>query len=152
MKHIFIEYILPAALFALTASIFIIGYLIDSLKRQIKDLRIREALHQREEEMRHQILLEQIKQQKDKCNTVDDLQHLFGQKFEHLHHKYPELTELDIQVLTLIGLGVDTTEIIQITDMSKRTYYKRRQLIAKRMNTSAAQLDAVAKELFTSNL
>ena len=51
------------------------------------------------------------------------MQHLFGQKFEHLHHKYPELTELDIQVLTLIGLGVDTTEIIQITDMSKRTYY-----------------------------
>ena len=52
--------------------------------------------------------------------------------------------------LAFIGLGVDNTDILRFTDMSKRTYYKRRQLIAQRMDTSAAQLDELAKQLFTS--
>ena len=67
-----------------------------------------------------------------------------------IRREYPSLTDTDAQVLILIGLGVDNNEILSFTDMSKRTYYKRRQLIAQRMNTTAAQLDELAKSLFNS--
>lgn len=152
MTKLFIDYILPVAIILFCISLGVIGYRIESLKRQITDLRIRDAIHRREDVVRHQLLLDQLRQQKDKIGTMDNLQQVFGNKIERLRQQYPDLTELDIQVLTLIGLGVDNTDILLFTDMSKRTYYKRRQLIAKRMNTTAAQLDAAAKEIFTPKL
>lgn len=129
-----------------------VGFVIERimyLKREVKDMHIRLSAHQREEEMRYQLLINQIKQQ-NKPSALDDLQLLFADKINHIKRLYPALTDTDIQVLTLIGLGVDNADILQFTDMSKRTYYKRRQLIAQRMDTSAAQLDELAKQLFTS--
>lgn len=130
--------------------ICIIGTRVAFLKRQLTDLRIKMAINQREEAWRHQLLVKQIQQQKGN-NALDDLQHLFSDKIKKLKHQYPALTETDIQVVTLIGLGVSNTDILQLADMSKRTYYKRRQLIAQRMNTTAAQLDQIAQNAFTSN-
>ncbi len=130
----------------------IVGFVIERimyLKREVKDMHIRLSAHQREEEMRYQLLINQIKQQ-NKPSALDDLQVLFADKINNIKRLYPALTDTDIQVLTLIGLGVDNSDILQFTDMSKRTYYKRRQLIAQRMDTSAAQLDELAKQLFTS--
>ena len=130
----------------------VIGFVIERimyLKREIKDMHIRLTAHQRIEEMRYQMLIDQIKQH-NKPTALDDLQHLFSDKVDHIKRQYPALTDTDIQVLTLIGLGVDNADILQFTDMSKRTYYKRRQLIAQRMDTTAAQLDELAKQLFTS--
>lgn len=129
-----------------------VGFVIERimyLKREVKDMHIRLSAHQREEEMRYQLLINQIKQQ-NKPSALDDLQLLFADKINNIKRLYPALTDTDIQVLTLIGLGVDNTDILRFTDMSKRTYYKRRQLIAQRMDTSAAQLDELAKQLFTS--
>ena len=129
-----------------------IGFVIERimyLKREVKDMHIRLSAHQREEEMRYQVLINQIKQQ-NKPSAIDDLQLLFADKTKNIKRQYPALTDTDIQVLTLIGLGVGNADILQFTDMSKRTYYKRRQLIAQRMNTTAAQLDELAKQLFTS--
>ena len=130
--------------------ICIIGTRVVFLKRQLTDLRIKMAINQREEAWRHQLLVKQIQQQKGN-NALDDLQHLFSDKIKKLKHQYPALTETNIQVVTLIGLGVSNTDILQLADMSKRTYYKRRQLIAQRMNTTAAQLDQIAQNAFTSN-
>ena len=130
--------------------ICIIGTRVVFLKRQLTDLRIKMAINQREEAWRHQLLVKQIQQQKGN-NALDDLQHLFSDKIKKFKHQYPALTETDIQVVTLIGLGVSNTDILQLADMSKRTYYKRRQLIAQRMNTTAAQLDQIAQNAFTSN-
>lgn len=122
-------------------------YYIRDLKRQITDFRIREVIRQREEAMRYQLLLDQIKQQGAKTHIVDELQPLFCDKTESIRQRYPQLTDLDINVLLLIGLGIDNNEILHLTGMSKRTYYKRRQLIAQRIGTTAAQLDPIAKEL-----
>jgi len=130
-----------------------VGFIIErivSLKRELTDLRIRLLTNQREQAMRYQLLLEQIKQQSDKPQALDELQHIFGDKLHQLRRQYPALTDTDVQVLTLIGLGVENHEILALTDMSKRTYYKRRQLIAQRIGTTAAQLDEVAKGLFTT--
>lgn len=129
-----------------------VGFVIERimyLKREVKDMHIRLSAHQREEEMRYQLLINQIKQQ-NKPSALSDLQVLFADKTKNIKRQYPALTDTDIQVLTLIGLGVENADILQFTDMSKRTYYKRRQLIAQRMDTTAAQLDELAKQLFTS--
>jgi hypothetical protein len=150
------EYLLKLSTFTLIGIdvliliICIIGTRVVFLKRQLTDLRIKMAINQREEAWRHQLLVKQIQQQKGN-NALDDLQHLFADKIKKLKHQYPALTETDIQVVTLIGLGVSNTDILQLADMSKRTYYKRRQLIAQRMNTTAAQLDQIAQNAFTSN-
>ena len=150
------EYLLKLSTFILIGIdvliliICIIGTRVVFLKRQLTDLRIKMAIYQREEAWRHQLLVKQIQQQKGN-NALDDLQHLFADKIKKLKHQYPALTETDIQVVTLIGLGVSNTDILQLADMSKRTYYKRRQLIAQRMNTTAAQLDQIAQNAFTSN-
>ena len=130
-----------------------IGFIIErivTVRRELTDLRIRLLTTQREQEQRDKMLLEQLKQQTDKPHALEDLQQLFGSKVNQLRREYPALTDTDVQVLILIGLGVDNNDILSFTDMSKRTYYKRRQLIAQRMNTTAAQLDEHAKALFTS--
>ena len=131
--------------------ICIIGYRVAFLKRQLTDLRIKMVINQREELMRHQILIDQIKQQKN-VHALDNLQNLFSDRIKEIKRIYPALTETDLQVITLIGLGMDNTDILQLTDMSKRTYYKRRQLIAQRMNTTAAQLDDAVSPFFIIKL
>ena len=110
--------------------ISLVGGRIFFLKREVKD--------------------RQIKEQSGSPHALDDLQLLFTDKAKRIRRLYPSLTDTDMQVLTLIGLGVDNADILQFTGMSKRTYYKRRQLIAQRMNTTAAQLDELVKQLFTS--
>ena len=53
-------------------------------------------------------------------------------------------------MLILIGMGLETQDILLILDMSKRTYYKRRQIISKRMSISTTELDEKAQLLFNS--
>lgn len=121
-----------------------------SFKNELTDLRIRLLASQHEQAQRDQLMLEQIKQHTNKPDALNELLQLFGSKVNAIRREYPSLTDTDAQVLILIGLGVDNNEILSFTDMSKRTYYKRRQLIAQRMNTTAAQLDELAKSLFNS--
>ena len=140
MTCIFVAYII----------ILLVIYWISRLKQQMTDLQIRLLINQRAQALEHQALMEQLKQQGNAPRKLEDLETLFGEKVNSLKMQYPSLTELDIQVLILIGLGVENHEILRLTDMSKRTYYKRRQLIAQRMGTTAALLDPKAHELFTS--
>lgn len=119
------------------------------LSRHITDLRIRELIHSREEATRYQMMLKQVKYHDKTNSALHDLRHIFNDKISILHERYPQLTDLDVQVLLLIGIGIENHDILQYTDMSKRTYYKRRQLIAQRMGTTAAQLNELAQHIFT---
>lgn len=135
------------------AVVLIIAFIVEriiSFKNELTDLRIRLLASQHEQAQRDQLMLEQIKQHTNKPDALNELLQLFGSKVNSIRREYPSLTDTDAHVLILIGLGVDNNEILSFTDMSKRTYYKRRQLIAQRMNTTAAQLDELAKSLFTS--
>ena len=135
------------------AVILTIAFIVEriiSFKNELTDLRIRLLASQHEQARRDQLMLEQIKQHTNKPDALNELLQLFGSKVNSIRREYPSLTDTDAQVLILIGLGVDNNEILSFTDMSKRTYYKRRQLIAQRMNTTAAQLDELAKSLFNS--
>lgn len=74
------------------------------------------------------------------------LLHIYGSSTTVLQEKYPQLTELDICVLIMIGAGVSNIEIIQYFNMTKRTYYKRRQVISKRLGISATELESFSKK------
>lgn len=64
-----------------------------------------------------------------------------------LKKKYPDLTELDILVLCLLGIGMDNVEICSLLRMEKRTLYRRRQLIAQRTEMSSTLLEKFSKKI-----
>lgn len=144
----YLGYMLSGVLIFLLFIFILLSLRINRLRKQIVDLHIRECMHRKEEQTRYQLLLDQIKKQPDKPRVMEDMQHIFDDRVSLLHRQYPKLTDLDIQVLILIGLGVENYEILTFTDMSKRTYYKRRQLIAQRMGTTAAQLNSKVQQIF----
>ena len=119
------------------------------LKQQLMDMRIREQLYNKESSAQQSVLLDQIKQQADRPRAIDHLLHSNEAKIKSLKERYPLLTDADMQVLVLLGLGIETQDVLQFLDMSKRTYYKRRQLISKRMDISTTELDNKAKSIFT---
>ncbi len=119
------------------------------LKQQLTDMRIREQLYNKDSSVQQSVLLDQIKQQADRPRAIDHLLHSNAAKIKYLKERYPSLTEADIQVLVLLGLGIETQDLLQFLDLSKRTYYKRRQLISKRMDISTSELDTKAKQIFT---
>lgn len=129
----------------------VLDYRNTNLKRELADMRIRNLINTKESTIRQTILLEQIKHRLDKEQTISDLLNAYQVRVEHLREVYPRLTDADISVLLLLGLGVDNQSILMFLDMSKRTYYKRRQLIAQRMNISALQLEETARNIFTPN-
>ena len=118
------------------------------LRQQLTDMRIRELMYSKDTITRQTALLDQIKQQPNRPQAVEQLLHSHESKIEWLRSRYPALTETDIQVLLLLGLGIDNQGILLLLDMSKRTYYKRRQLIAKRMDIATEKLDETAQRLF----
>lgn len=116
------------------------------------DLRIHEIVNQYEETSHCHSLINNAKSASEKSHLLNELSHIFRERVSVLKSTYPQLTDLDMQVVILIGLDVPTQDILTFTDMSKRTYYKRRQLIAKRMDTTAAQLDTILIPLFNKPL
>ena len=79
----------------------------------------------------------------------DELNAIFKQPLQTLKDKYPDLTELDLLVICLIGIGMDNDEVCTLLRMEKRTLYRRRQLIAQRIGMSSTQLDMFAMTVLT---
>ena len=121
-----------------------------NLKQQLSDARIRELMYKKEYAMRQSYLLEQVIKNPEHSQGIDYLLRANEARIAYLKKHYANLTEVDIQVLILIGMGLETQDILLILDMSKRTYYKRRQIISKRMSISTTELDEKAQLLFNS--
>lgn len=121
-----------------------------NLKQQLSDARIRELMYKKEYAMRQSYLLEQVIKSSEHSQGIDYLLRANEARIAYLKKHYANLTEVDIQVLILIGMGLETQDILLILDMSKRTYYKRRQIISKRMSISTTELDEKAQLLFNS--
>lgn len=121
-----------------------------NLKQQLSDARIRELMYKKEYAMRQSYLLEQVIKSPEYSQGIDYLLRANEARIAYLKKHYANLTEVDIQVLILIGMGLETQDILLILDMSKRTYYKRRQIISKRMSISTTELDEKAQLLFNS--
>lgn len=67
--------------------------------------------------------------------------------------KYPDLTELDLLVICLLGIGMDNVEICSVLRMEKRTLYRRRQLIVQRIGiNSSSNLEAFARNMLEETM
>lgn len=85
----------------------------------------------------------------DKVSALgEEMQSIFHNEIALLRSKYPQLTDLDLLVLSLLSIGMDNDEICELTQMEKRTLYRRRQLIAQRIDLSSTQLEAFAAKIF----
>lgn len=85
----------------------------------------------------------------DKVSALgEEMQSIFHNEIALLRSKYPQLTDLDLLVLSLLAIGMDNDEICELTQMEKRTLYRRRQLIAQRIDLSSTQLEAFAAKIF----
>ncbi len=141
--------------FLISFTVFTVGFLKlqvnnANLKQQLSDARIRELMYKKEYAMRQSYLLEQVIKSPEHSQGIDYLLRANEARIAYLKKHYANLTEVDIQVLILIGMGLETQDILLILDMSKRTYYKRRQIISKRMSISTTELDEKAQLLFNS--
>ena len=120
-----------------------------NLKQQLADMRIRELMYSRDSKILQSVLTDQLTRQTNHPQAVEHLMNSHKAKIESLRKQYPTLTDTDIQVLVLLGIGVENHDILILLDMSKRTYYKRRQTIAKRMDIATTDLEETAQSLFT---
>lgn len=73
-----------------------------------------------------------------------EMAELFGAQYKALAEKYPELSALDLLVLALLAIDMSNAEICSVLRMEKRTLYRRRQLIAQRVEISSTELEAFA--------
>lgn len=121
---------------------------------QLKDSRIANYVSRGRLLAQRQMLVEQIRQKvlngeySSYQKVSAELTNVFPDETNHLRLFYPELTDIDICVLQLLAIGLDNQEILTFLDMSKRTFYKRRQLIAGRVGLLASQLDQFAYSKF----
>lgn len=119
-------------------------------KDQLKDQKIANYVAASRLAAQKQLILGEVKQkvQNQEYSSWQkasaDLTTVFADETNHLRLTYPELTDIDICVLQLLAIGLDNQEILTFMDMTKRTFYKRRQLIAGRVGLLASQLDQFA--------
>lgn len=94
-----------------------------------------------------ELIREKIRQ-REQAQACRELRAAYSKEVNSLQNHYPQLTEVDIDVLLLLGIGLDNQEIVEFLDLSKRTYYKRRQVIAGRLGVSAVELNDFAIDYF----
>jgi hypothetical protein len=64
---------------------------------------------------------------------MEEINHVFDNKLSHLMNSYPQLTNNDVNVLTLICLKLDISDCCSLLNMNKNTMYRRRNTIKERM-------------------
>jgi hypothetical protein len=101
---------------------------------------------------RENVVSQFIYQQKDIKVLEAELFDIFYCQVSLLKEKFSQLTELDILVILLLGIGMDNLEICTLLRMEKRTLYRRRQLIGMRMNQSSTLLDKFAIDLLANSM
>lgn len=135
-------------LLGLEIAVVVLSVQKSNLKQQLTDMRIRELMYNRDSKVMQSVLADQVTRQSNRPQAVEHLMSSHKAKIDSLRKQYPVLTEADIQVLVLLGIGVETQDILMLLDMSKRTYYKRRQTIAGRMNIATTALEETAQSMF----
>lgn len=90
-----------------------------------------------------------IYNQKNIKKLSKELFQIFDIQIALLRSQYPSLTELDLLVILLLGIGLDNYEIVTLLNMEKRTLYRRRQLIAQRIGISSTKIELVIAELLS---
>ncbi len=166
----FMYYLVIFICFALLLSTLYFGYQIAKIYRKFETQELQRKLAEMETEEWREKLLEKVKekiaiteQARNRITRGEDLVAKFiyhqqgieelSEELFSIYHKpisavkkkYPDLTELDLLVLCLLGIGMDNVEICALLRMEKRTLYRRRQLIAQRTGMSSTMLEDFSK-------
>jgi len=64
---------------------------------------------------------------------MEEINHIFNNKLSHLMNSYPQLTDKDLNVITLICLKLDISDCCSLLNMTKNTLYHRRNIMKERM-------------------
>lgn len=121
------------------------------LKAELDSIRVRESIHKHQLSDKQEAMMEHIREKirlREQAQACRELRAAYNKEVNSLQNHYPQLTEVDIDVLLLLGIGLDNQEIVEFLDLSKRTYYKRRQVIAGRLGVSAVELNDFAIDYF----
>jgi phenylalanyl-tRNA synthetase alpha subunit len=66
-------------------------------------------------------------------NYIKEANSVFDNKIDYLREKHKELTDTDLIVVVLIGMGIDISDSCVLLKMSKETMYIRRKRVKKRL-------------------
>jgi len=83
------------------------------------------------------IIIEQaVLSEKDWQYYIDEVDHIFDKKLSAFQSAYPDLSQLDLIVVTLICLQIGISDICCLLNMHKTTLYKRRSRMKDRIGLS----------------
>ncbi len=166
----------------LTCLIFLLAFYFavkaDAIKRKMDTQELQRKLAEAETEEWREKMLDKVKEKiamteeaRDRMTRGEDLvaKYIYHQQgieelstelfsiyqkpINTVKKQYPDLTELDLLVICLLGIGMDNVEVCSILRMEKRTLYRRRQLIAQRIGlTSSTALEEFAKNMLQETL
>ena len=166
----------------LTCLIFLLAFYFavkaDAIKRKMDTQELQRKLAEAESEEWREKMLDKVKEKialteeaRDRMTRGEDLvaKYIYHQQgieelstelfsiyqkpINTVKKQYPDLTELDLLVICLLGIGMDNVEVCSILRMEKRTLYRRRQLIAQRIGlTSSTALEEFAKNMLQETL
>jgi len=74
----------------------------------------------------------------------DEMISLYEKEYFIIRKEHPQITELDFLILALLALNMTNEEICSLIHMERGTLYKRRHIIATRLQISATQLEDFA--------
>ena len=166
----------------LTCLIFLLAFYFavkaDAIKRKLDTQELQRKLAEAETEEWREKMLDKVKEKiamteeaRDRMTRGEDLvaKYIYHQQgieelstelfsiyqkpINSVKKQYPDLTELDLLVICLLGIGMDNVEVCSILRMEKRTLYRRRQLIAQRIGlSSSTALEEFAKNMLQETL
>lgn len=149
-----LEFIIFILFWCVLLTFTVFALVIYSMRHKWQSEKIASSVASHQVAAQQQILVQHVKERisahaySSWQKAAAELSQVYAAQTNHLRLTYPDLTDLDLCVLLLLAIGLDNQEIILFLDMSKRTYYKRRQLIAGRVGLLASQLDQFAYASF----
>lgn len=117
--------------------------LLDKVKEKINLTQRTNRLRKQKDEL----IASVIYKQEHVLELGEEIKSIYATEYNAIQNRYPQLTELDMLVICLLGIDMTNEEICDLIKMEKRTLYRRRQLISQRIGISSTELEDFAHNI-----
>ncbi len=117
--------------------------LLDKVKEKINLTQRTNRLRKQKDEL----IASVIYKQEHVFELGEEIKSIYAAEYNAIQSRYPQLTELDMLVICLLGIDMTNDEICELLKMEKRTLYRRRQLIGQRIGISSTELEDFAHNI-----